>query len=103
MESVVSYSKNTYQPMNEIDYDGRLMSLKLNCGGKAETIYELKQNLIDPSKSSPPNEFMRKLYKRFQEQQSGSCNSLNKSLSATLMNSSPLSASLINPVIFARK
>ena len=81
--------------MNEIDYDGRLMSLNLNCGGKAETIYELKQNLIDPSKSSPPNEFMRKLYKRFQEQQSGSC----KSLSATLLNSLPLS----NPVIFARK
>jgi len=99
MESVVSYAKNTYQPMNEIDYDGRRMSLKLDCGGKAETMYELKQNLIDPSKSSPPNEFMRKLYKRFQEQQSG----CSVSLSASVNNSLPLIATLNNPVIFARK
>jgi len=26
--------------------------------------YSLKQNLFDPSKSSPPNEFMKKLNKR---------------------------------------
>jgi hypothetical protein len=27
--------------------------------------YDLKRNFFDPNKSSPPNEFMIKLYKRF--------------------------------------
>jgi hypothetical protein len=27
--------------------------------------YDLKKNFFDPNKSSPPNEFMIKLYKRF--------------------------------------
>jgi hypothetical protein len=27
--------------------------------------YDLKKNFFDPNKSSPPNEFMLKLYKRF--------------------------------------
>ena len=29
--------------------------------------YELKKSLFDPNKSSPPNEFMLKLYKRFKD------------------------------------
>ena len=32
-----------------------------------KTEYELKTNLFDPSKASPTNEFMIKLYRRFHE------------------------------------
>ena len=31
---------------------------------KSENEYSLKENFFDPSKSSPPNEFMIKLYMR---------------------------------------
>jgi hypothetical protein len=36
--------------------------MKLNSPSKGE--YSLKQNFFDPSKSSPPNEFMIKLHMR---------------------------------------
>jgi hypothetical protein len=37
-------------------------TMKLNSPSKGE--YSLKQNFFDPSKSSPPNEFMIKLHMR---------------------------------------
>ena len=37
-------------------------SMKINSPSKGE--YSLKQNFFDPSKSSPPNEFMIKLHMR---------------------------------------
>ena len=37
-------------------------SVKINSLTKGE--YSLKQNFFDPSKSSPPNDFMIKLHKR---------------------------------------
>jgi hypothetical protein len=42
-------------------------SMKLNSPSKGE--YSLKQNFFDPSKSSPPNEFMIKLRMRMNQYQ----------------------------------
>jgi hypothetical protein len=35
-----------------------------NCSNRETVTYDLKQNCFDPSKSSPPNEFMSKLRQR---------------------------------------
>lgn len=39
--------------------------------------YDLKQNCFDPSKSSPPNEFMSKLHQRMRLYESLATNDLN--------------------------
>ena len=41
--------------------------IEINLFRKTEEEYDLKKNFFDPNKHSPPNEFMMKLYKRFQE------------------------------------
>jgi hypothetical protein len=52
----VIYEKSKIIPIEQPSYNKELSSPK----GE----YSLKQNFFDPSKSSPPNEFMLKLYMR---------------------------------------
>jgi hypothetical protein len=53
---------------------------------KSENEYSLKENFFDPSKSSPPNEFMKKLQQRM---------SVYNSLSFSSKTTSSLTLSLI--------
>ncbi len=53
---------------------------------KSENQYSLKENFFDPSKSSPPNEFMKKLQQRM---------SIYNSLPSLSASSTTLSFSLI--------
>jgi hypothetical protein len=46
---IIQINKNLSKPLDE---------------SKPKGEYSLKQNFFDPSKSSPPNEFMMKLYLR---------------------------------------
>ncbi len=50
----------------DLDYDSNFLhdSPKI-IGNQCCNQYSLKQNYFDPSKSSPPNEFMIKLYMRY--------------------------------------
>ena len=54
----------------------------------SEKEYSLKENFFDPSKSSPPNEFLKKLQQRM--------NIYNSNSSSPLSSSSKFSFSFIN-------
>jgi hypothetical protein len=58
---------------------------------KSENEYSLKENFFDPSKSSPPNEFMKKLQQRMSVYNSLSYSSYSSSSSSSLFSASPLS------------
>jgi hypothetical protein len=51
---------------------------------KSENEYSLKENFFDPSKSSPPNEFMKKLQQRMSVYNSLSFYSTSSSSTPTL-------------------
>ena len=59
------YSKSPYiherSPILPIK---RSVSTDMNLNGSPKAEYSLKQTFFDPSKSSPPNEFMIKLHMR---------------------------------------
>jgi hypothetical protein len=52
------------------------MPIKIKNTLTENTQYDLKQNLFDPTKSSPPNSFMLKLYTRMIEYESGHKNNV---------------------------
>ena len=52
------------------------MPIKIKNTFAEKTQYDLKQNLFDPTKSSPPNTFMLKLYSRMIEYESGQKNNI---------------------------
>jgi len=59
-----SRSNVIHERSNIIPIKHNLSTSMLNLSPKGE--YSLKQNFFDPSKSSPPNDFMIKLHKRMQ-------------------------------------
>lgn len=61
---------------------------------KSEKEYSLKENFFDPSKSSPPNEFMKKLQQRM---------SIYNSLFSLKMDSSTTSPLSISPLSFIKE
>ena len=67
MNTTLCYTKGS--SLN-IEIKKNLTTQPKNISPKSE--YSLKHNLFDPSKSSPPNEFMLKLYMRFNDYNSKS-------------------------------
>ena len=47
--------------------------MEISISYKKGDTYELKYNLYDPTQSSPPNDFMRKLYLRMEAHQKDQC------------------------------
>lgn len=50
---------NSYYPQSI--HEKRIITIKKETFSEKEKEYDLKQNFFDPSKSSPPNDFMMKL------------------------------------------
>jgi hypothetical protein len=57
---IVTQNNITYKKNNMI----KIVANKIQESEVKNNQYSLKNNLFDPSKSSPPNEFMLKLYNR---------------------------------------
>ena len=61
-----------YSGSHYIDERSSIIPIKKNLSTQMKDLspkgeYSLKQNFFDPSKSSPPNEFMLKLYMRMSD------------------------------------
>jgi len=61
---MLSNSRVIDERSKNIPIPKKLSTLMEEFRNKSQGEYSLKQNIFDPSKSSPPNEFMIKLYIR---------------------------------------